>query len=286
MKIFKSIAVASAISAIPLNAQPKSDFEYEESIDTITFGSCYNPRENKHKIFDGILKHQPDVFIFVGDAIYGDTEDMGLLKRKWDALDAVEGFQKLRQSSKLLATWDDHDYGVNDGGKRYPMRAESSEIFLDFCGDSDDSPRRMRDGIYGSYVFGPDGKRCQILVLDTRYFRDDLTRSKGKKKKGTVGWYVPSKDESKTMLGDAQWTWLDQQFLVPADLRIIVSSTQILADEKGMENWGNLPHERDRLIALIKKHKAEHFDRHLRGCALQRDFQDRCRWLPVLRLHL
>ena len=45
---------------------------------------------------------------------------------------------------------------------------------------------------------------------------------------------------------------------VPADLRIIASSIQMLAHEKGMENWGNTPHELERLVGLLKKYKADH----------------------------
>ena len=59
-------------------------------------------------------------------------------------------------------------------------------------------------------------------------------------------------------MGEAQWKWLDEQLQVPADLRIIASSIQVLAHEKGMENWGNVPHEQKRLFDLLKKHKADH----------------------------
>ena len=37
-----------------------------------------------------------------------------------------------------------------------------------------------------------------------------------------------------------------------ADVRIIASSIQVVADEHGWESWGNFPHERDRLYKLIE----------------------------------
>lgn len=236
----------------------RSDFQKSEAVDTIAFGSCYNPQDKKDAMFEAVIGHRPDVFIFLGDNIYGDTRDMEVLKKKYGELEAVEGFRKLREATTLLATWDDHDYGSNDGGKSYPERGESEKIFLDFFKDPPDSPRRKREGVYGSYTFGGPGKTCQILLLDTRYFRDELPVAKGKKKPGTVGWYVPSNDSGKTLLGEAQWQWLDKQLQVPADLRIIASSIQVLAVEKGMENWGNVPHEQKRLFDLLKKHKAGH----------------------------
>ena len=103
-------------------------------------------------------------------------------------------------------------------------------------------------------------------MLDTRYHRDPLQfnneRSEGK------GPYVFSKDQSKTILGAKQWEWLEKQLSKPADVRIIASSIQVVADEHGWETWGNIPHERQRLYQLIKETKANGVvfvsgDRHL-----------------------
>jgi alkaline phosphatase D len=45
--------------------------------------------------------------------------------------------------------------------------------------------------------------------------------------------------------------WLGEQLARPAELRLIVSSVQVLAEGQEWERWGNLPLERDRLIGLI-----------------------------------
>ncbi|MGB1937514.1 MAG: alkaline phosphatase D family protein [Akkermansiaceae bacterium] len=258
MKIFL-ILMATACC---LSAEISSDVvEKDKTITRIAFGSCNNPGRTSKKptrIYDAVLQQQPDVFVFLGDNIYGDTEDMELLRKKYQQLGAVEGYQKLQQQCRVLATWDDHDYGVNDGGKSYPKRVESQKEFLDFFADPEDSVRRTRPGIYTSYSFGKDGKKVQIILLDTRYFRDEIPRKKAKPEKGKVGWYEPVEDTSMTLLGDAQWQWLEQQLQVKADVRIICSSIQVLAYEKGMENWGNVPHEQQRLFDLLKKHKANH----------------------------
>jgi alkaline phosphatase D len=254
------LQICSCLVVLALSAHVQADLvpdvQDDRVVQRIGFGSCFNPKSKKYTIFDGILRQKPDVFVFLGDNIYGDTTDMELLAKKWGELGAVEGFKKLRETSTMLATWDDHDYGVNDGGKSYPMRRESERIFLDFFQDPADSPRRTREGVYGSYMFGPPGKRCQILLLDTRSFRDELPRLNVKGGAGRVGWYEPTDDRTKTLLGEEQWKWLEEQLQVPADLRIIASSIQMLAHEKGMENWGNTPHELERLFALLKKHKA------------------------------
>jgi alkaline phosphatase D len=53
------------------------------------------------------------------------------------------------------------------------------------------------------------------------------------------------------MLGAAQWAWLERQLRQPADLRLVVSSIQIVAEGHGWERWGNFPREQQRFYDLI-----------------------------------
>jgi alkaline phosphatase D len=63
----------------------------------------------------------------------------------WEPIVAAKpGFQKLRATCPILATWDDHDYGADDAGAEYPMKVESQKLFLDFFHEPPDSPRRQR----------------------------------------------------------------------------------------------------------------------------------------------
>ena len=76
-------------------------------------------------IFETILAQRPDMFVFLGDNVYADTDDMDVMRAKYAKLKADIGFSKLMDSCAVLATWDDHDYGLNDGGADYAKRAES-----------------------------------------------------------------------------------------------------------------------------------------------------------------
>jgi alkaline phosphatase D len=67
----------------------------------------------------------------------------------------------------------------------------------------------------------------------------------------TLGWYIPNMDPDATILGQAQWDWLAQQLEKPAELRFIISSTQVITDAHNFEGWTNFPKERDRLYALL-----------------------------------
>lgn len=224
----------------------------EPVLSRVLFGSCIK-QDQPMPILATIAGQQPDLFIFLGDNIYADTEDMDVMRAKYAKLQADAGFTQLLKTCPVLATWDDHDYGVNDGGDDYPRRVESQQIFVDFWNDADDSPRRQRPGVYDSRVYGPEGQRVQVVLLDTRYFRSPLKRGE----KRTGGAYVPNPDPKVTMLGDAQWVWLEQQLRVPAELRIIATSIQCLPGAAGQETWSNMPLERQRLLKLIEQTEAK-----------------------------
>lgn len=218
----------------------------EPTVSRILFGSCIKQDQPK-PILETIVTREPDLFVFLGDNIYADTTDMDVMRAKYEKLGADAGFKKLLAACPVLAIWDDHDYGANDAGAEYSHRVESQKNFLDFWGDGEESLRRQQPGIYDAKRFGPPGKRVQIILLDTRYFRGPL--EVGPKRVG--GPYVPSKDADITMLGETQWTWLEEQLKLPAEIRIIASGIQCVSEASGHETWSNLPHERQRLFDLI-----------------------------------
>lgn len=230
--------------------------EFPDVLERIAFGSCAD-QSKPQPVWDGVLARKPQLFLMIGDNIYADTEDMSVMRAKYAQLAEKPGFQAVRDLCPVLSTWDDHDFGENDGGAWYPKREESRQIMLDFFRVPADSVRRKRPGVYGSYAFGPPGRRVQVILLDTRYFRSratpDTRPPAEKRKLNLVGWYVPSDDPQATMLGDDQWKWLEEQLREPADVRLICSSVQVIAGEKGMESWGCFPAERRRLYDTIAR---------------------------------
>jgi len=267
------VAALIGLSLIsPLRAQearPLTSANSAEPLRRIAFGSCAK-QDKPQPIWNMVLATQPQLFIFLGDNIYGDTEDMALLKQKWDLLDAQPGYRQLKRTCRVIGTWDDHDYGANDAGAEYPKKRESQQLFLDFLGESPDSPRRRQEGVYDAPVFGPVGQRVQVILLDARYHRSPLKKGfqPGEPGDGYRGVYLPNDDPSATVLGDTQWKWLEQQLRVPAELRLLCSGVQILPTEHGSESWGNFPLERQKLFHLIRDTKAKGVvllsgDRHL-----------------------
>ena len=230
-----------------------------KAVSTIGFGSCAN-QNAPYPVLNKIVERNPDVFCWLGDNIYGDSQSMKVLREKYTKLGCHEEFRKLNEEAYFLATWDDHDFGKNDGGKFYTKKKRSKELFLEFWNEAQDSERRNHKGIYHTTTVGPEGQRVQFIMLDTRTFRDPLRLNIGghlfKIKKKWKNDYIPIKSKSATFLGKEQWSWLEGVLNEPADVRIVMSSNQFGISYNGYEAWANMPRERERFIEIIKKTKA------------------------------
>lgn len=229
----------------------------------VAFGSC-NKQFVENVLWKEVLKHNPNVWIWGGDNVYSDTDDMKKLKNDYDLLLQQENYQKLINSTKILGTWDDHDYGLNDGGTEFHAKNESQEQFLDFIGVDANDIRRDREGVYHSEIIRSSEGSVKVILLDTRYFRTPLTKSETKGRR-----FDPNPYGEGTMLGKTQWRWLKEELNnSDADFNLIVSSVQVISAEHGFETWGTMPHQRENLFNMIKNTKANNVlilsgDRHI-----------------------
>lgn len=223
-------------------------------VSRIAVTSC-SREDEPMPLYDDVRAARPDLVLMVGDNVYGSwtPEDPQLsdLRSAYFQLARRPEFQALAQQVPVVPVWDDHDYGTNDGGGDFAHKALAQAMFNTFWNIPADSPQRTRPGIYRSHVLGPPGQRVQLIVLDTRFFRDPLVPSPRRGEPGMER-YVPHPPEATAdILGPAQWAWLERELQVPAELRILVSSIQVVADGHGWERWGNFPAARDRLYRLI-----------------------------------
>ncbi len=260
MKKLLIIATAALLFQACSKKKENNSDNSTSSITTIAFGSCGDQR-NPQPVLERVAEKKPDVFLFLGDNIYADTYSMDTLKMDYDMLGAKPEFQKLKAATKIYAIWDDHDFGWNDSGRHYPFKEESKEIFLNFFGDQGDSTIRQHEGIYHTVYLDKAGKKIQIIFPDLRTFRDKLLPYNGNRKDDArfnyAMDYSPYTTADSTMMGEEQWRWMEEQLKVPADLRIMASSTQFSITHNGYEAWANFPHEQKRMLELIKKTKAE-----------------------------
>jgi alkaline phosphatase D len=238
--------------AMPV-AGPNPALASGTAVTRIAFGSCNHQSAPQH-MWAQIAAQSPQLFLMIGDNVYGDNgwdADAGLESlRKAYALQAAHPeFRDFRARFPMMATWDDHDYGLNDAGGSFPFRRWGEALFETFWGSSE--AVRARPGVYESTITGPEGRRVQVILLDTRFFRSDLARMPWTKERPPLGGYLPDASPAKTMLGAAQWAWLAQELAKPADLRIVVSSVQVITEAHQFEAWSNLPTERARLLDML-----------------------------------
>ena len=199
----------------------------------IAFGSCAD-QKLPQPIWDAVQGYRPELFVFAGDNVYGDVTSKAMteLEHAYRRARGIDGYSAVRTLVPTLAVWDDHDFGVNDGGADFPHKEAAKALFLDFWDVPADDPRREREGLYHAATFGPEGMRVQVILLDTRWFRSPLLPTDERGAPGKER-YLPDPDPAKTMLGKAQWAWLEQQLRAPAELRLIVSSIQVVPEGHG-----------------------------------------------------
>ena len=228
----------------------------------IAFGSC-SRHDRPQDVWGAIRGVRADAFVWLGDVIYAD----GKLENGTRAYfgndahaaafatqNANPDYAALREETRVLGTWDDHDFGYNNAGREWEEKEFAQRVFLDFLGEPHSSPRRHREGVYESYTFrglGARGDRsARLVLLDCRYHMSH---------------------EDGVLLGEDQWRWFerimtgetveDNTDVDPVDVTIIGSSIQVHADTQrmlegiahGVESWCQFPREKKRLMDLVER---------------------------------
>lgn len=256
------------IAALILSCKPSK--KEEQGVDSnnqhdfvIAFGSCNN-QTLPNPFWTEILENKPNIWIWGGDIIYADTDNMERMKSYYQQVKNDSSYALFNEKVEVLGTWDDHDYGINDGGKEYVKKDSSQQLLLDFLDVPKNDLRRKRKGIYHSKNYNVDSNQIKVIILDTRYFRTPLIKDPSGEKR-----YIPDSTNLGTILGNEQWRWLRNELNTSdADFNVIMSSIQFLSKEHGFETWGNMPNEVEKLKEVIVKSKAKNIilisgDRHI-----------------------
>lgn len=219
--------------------------DFSQPLEVIAFGSC-NRDELPQPLWPVITKHRPDLWIWAGDNIYADwyappegKREKYTINRAWVTERYAAQFNRpdyaaFREKFPILGTWDDHDFGRNNAGASYKLKEVTRDLALSFLEVPIGDPRWTREGLYGTYDFGPLGQRTKVILLDNRYF------ATGKKA------------DEPSLLGDDQRAWLAETLRESeADLHLIVSGTQIISEEHRWEKWADYPEDRSWLLEQI-----------------------------------
>lgn len=230
---------------------------------TLSFGSCHKMDDpTSEVILETIAVERPDGFIWLGDIVYGKDGDPQDLTQKYERLANKPAYQNLKQNTQVYGIWDDHDYGINDGGADYIHKVQSRKDFFSFLQLSKDNEAFQREGAYQVHNIGSQDQTIKLILLDNRYFKSPYTNSKKESQRY-------QKNRKGTLLGKAQWAWLEKQLQhSTAAVHVFGSGIQFLSNKHRFEKWSNYPKERKKMMRLLRKYKVKNpifltGDRHM-----------------------
>ena len=239
-----------------------------QEILTLGFGSCLH-QDRSMAILKIIEKKELDLFMFIGDNVYGDQEDGELNKLIRTYKQQYNNLENFLKNVSTEFIWDDHDFGLNDGGSNYRYKDKAKELFLETWKIPFNDPRRLRDGLYFDKTIKKNGLKIHLIFLDNRSFKSEWKLTDEFNKEGKER-YIEDFNPDKTLLGKNQWKWLKDKLTVESDIKIIISSLQILSLGHGWESWDKFPLQREKLFKLIDESNLSNLfilsgDRHRGG---------------------
>lgn len=205
---------------------------------SVGFGSCARYQEDRlQPVWNAVSDVSPDLFLWLGDNIYGDSELTEFLAEEYRRQRDVASLQPVIRSVPQLAIWDDHDYGLNDHDRTHPKKDAALQVFRNYWANPAYGTV-SRPGVYFQYDYGG----VDFFFLDGRYYRDPNA--------------MPDTPE-KTQLGEKQLEWLKEGLRRSrSPFKVIASAGGwSLAKGEGGDSWSAFVHERDSLFAFIAKHE-------------------------------
>lgn len=188
----------------------------------VAFGSC--TKNDEQPAFEQIRLYDPDLFFFLGDNHYANSDDLGALR--WYYRWGLERQHRaeLAAVTSTLATWDDHDFVGNntdgyEAGKDVALRA-FEEYWANPSAGTAELP-----GVFFSHSWGD----VDLFFVDDRYYREF--------------------DDN--ILGAQQDAWLRQELAASsATFKLIVCGSQ-WTDDGSDDSWAEYPEARDALFEFL-----------------------------------
>jgi alkaline phosphatase D len=192
----------------------------------------YDPRQ---PIWNGISRWRPDLFFWLGDNIYGDSLNPEVIAAEYRRQRFVPSFQELGRSVPQLATWDDHDFGLDNYDHTNPIKVHTRKLFEQYWANPV-SGTEDGNGVHFRYRYGG----VDFYFLDGRYWRSENTEPDG---------------PDKTMLGKAQLAWLRQELQrSEAPFKVLIcGSNWALGEGTRDDTWAGFTHERNALFEFIRE---------------------------------
>ena len=213
-----------------------------ESAGSIGFGSC-NRQNFKQDFWGKIQRHNLSTWIWTGDAFYSKNKSLAGQSEAILNLTSNESYQLFAKSLNVFGVWDDHDFGINDGGKYVPNYSIRRRNYINFLNSTAIINEDSR-GLYTSKIVELNASESKhnvkIILLDTRSFREDpffpaigtldfpFSALAGAAARALAPLLRLGLNHSGDMLGEEQWHWLANELHdSKAHFHVIISSIQV-----------------------------------------------------------
>jgi phosphodiesterase/alkaline phosphatase D-like protein len=210
---------------------------------SFSVGSCASTGSNG-AVFDTIRELDPLFHVVTGDFFYANiaVNDPSLYVDAFTRTVGSPAQSALYRDAPVVYTWDDHDYGPNNGDFSSPSREAAQATYRSLVPHY---PLSAGDGsgpIYQAFTVG----RVRFIVTDTRSERSPST--------------APD-NEAKTMLGAEQKQWLKNQLSSANGIYPVIvwvnGPPWIGEASDGADSWAGYSTERREIADFIAGQRIE-----------------------------
>lgn len=171
----------------------------------VAFGSCASTG-SRHRVWEQILSHQPDLFVHMGDFHYENIRHNrpDLFRKAMDRSLSALRQSELYHSTAVAYVWDDHDFGPDNADGTSPSKPAALQVYQEYVPHY---PLGTRDGKVESIQQAFDLGRVRFILTDVRSER------------------APEREPDrpgKTMLGNRQREWLLRELEQSRDRALVV----------------------------------------------------------------
>jgi len=206
-----------------------------DSTASICFVSCVDIEKNP--LWDGISDISPDLLCLMGDTPYIDSSDLEVVRQRHREFLNIPGLAEQIGHTPTVGTWDDHDFGRNNGNGRNMLKGKPAtrKGFVEYRAHQQFGTGT--EGVYHSVDLG----MVEVFFLDPRYFSQTASS--------------PVDSNQTTCFGTEQWTWLLKELKESKAPFKVLSFGSVWQDKKNAEvdDMFTYWYERDALLDFVSE---------------------------------
>jgi alkaline phosphatase D len=207
----------------------------------LAVGSCAASED--HAIWGRMVAQKVHAIVLLGDAPYIDSTELATARAAHQAFLAMPSLSAALRSIPLWSTWDDHDYGRDNGDGALVGKEQTRRAWFEARPQA--TYGQGEAGIYTCVRHGP----VEVFLLDLRWF---------------AGLEADANDpQARSLLGRTQRAWLEEALRASDAPFKLLCGGMVWHDKGGrsQDDWATYAAERDALFAFLGR---EHID----GCVL------------------